>query len=142
METEEVQTALDDLREEALGLENDVQASLHARRKLQPQVDLCFPLRDNSSIRCREHSSILATSVSPLASLQQIFFTPLPGSSRSLRALENMRQMKMTRLARSARASSIRYGCPLRVRRGEKKTLPAAILFGPRRVTDAYSLKG
>lgn len=76
METEEVQTVLDDLREEALGLENDVQASLHARRKLQPQVDLCFPFRDNSSIRCREHSSILATSVLPLASLQQICFTP------------------------------------------------------------------
>lgn len=37
-ETEEVQTALDDLREEALGLENDVQASLHARQKLQSQV--------------------------------------------------------------------------------------------------------
>lgn len=37
-ETEEVQTALDDLREEALGFEDDVQASLHTRKKLQPQV--------------------------------------------------------------------------------------------------------
>ncbi|CAM9477216.1 unnamed protein product, partial [Pylaiella littoralis] len=37
-ETEEVQIALDDLREQALGLEADVQTSLRTRKQLQPQA--------------------------------------------------------------------------------------------------------
>lgn len=45
-ETEEVQTALDDLREEALGLENDARAFLHARKKLQSQVGAYRRVRD------------------------------------------------------------------------------------------------
>ncbi len=37
-ETEEVQTDLDDRREEALGLEGEVQAALLSRKQLQPQA--------------------------------------------------------------------------------------------------------
>lgn len=43
-ETEEVQIALDDLREQALGLEADVQTSLRTRKQLQPQAGIrCEP---------------------------------------------------------------------------------------------------
>lgn len=37
-ETEEIQSDLDDRREEALGLEGEVQAALQARKQLQPQA--------------------------------------------------------------------------------------------------------
>eukprot|EP00903_Cladosiphon_okamuranus_P005634 g5600.t1 len=46
-ETEKLQTSLDDLREEAMSLEDDLHASLHARKKLQSQVDAFFTYQRN-----------------------------------------------------------------------------------------------
>eukprot|EP00752_Nemacystus_decipiens_P016359 g14628.t2 len=57
-ETEEAQTALDDLRQEALGLEDDIQASRHARNKLQPQVDAFFAYQKDATGLRREKTGL------------------------------------------------------------------------------------